>query len=211
MKKKLGLILLLVLTTKYGMSQFFDNYGFNLGSSYSTQFWGNQRMDYKLGLQVLLSAEKKINKLFSIKPEFGYIQKGFKYNYLVIHSDPGSPPMASDKNAIFHDLALNIGFKITPIICKCMPYAVIGLRGDYMVAYKDVVFEEYANGLKSTFDMYHKANLGGLLGIGIDFSDKYYLEFEYNPSFTSSSKSADIIDDCWGVKFGVNINKLIKK
>lgn len=224
MKQKLLIIAFLLLLTKYGSAQIIDKYGFNLGLSYSNQLWDykiisidNPNKDYKPGLAVFLSAEKKISKVFSIRPEIGYIQKGFKNNVEMISSD-GTSAGVDKENVIFHDLGLNIGLKITPFDFKIVPYALLGFRYDYMLSYKDIVFEEQGSGLKfnmykSEIDKFNKSNFGGLIGIGFEFNDLTYIEFEYNPSITKSygSTGLDIRDNCWGIKVGFNINKLKTK
>jgi hypothetical protein len=84
MKKSLTIIALLLLISRFGSAQLIDKYGFNIGMAYTNQIWDyklvsidNSNKDYKPGLAVFLSAEKKITKVFSIRPEIGYIQKGF--------------------------------------------------------------------------------------------------------------------------------------
>jgi hypothetical protein len=224
MKKYLLTFILLVLITKYGKAQFIDKYGINIGASYSDQFWDyklisidNPNKDYKIGFLAFLSAEKKISKMFSIRSEIGYIQKGFKNNVEMTSSD-GTSAGVNKENVIFHDLAANIGLKITPFDLKFSPYMLIGLSADYMISYKDIIFEEQGSGLKfnmyqSEIEKFKKLNLGGLIGIGFELNDLIYLEIEYNPSITNSysSKGLDIKDNCWGIKIGFNINKLMTK
>lgn len=224
MKQKLLIITFLLLLTKYATAQLVDKYGFNLGLTYSNQLWDyklisvdNPNKDYKPGLAVFLSAEKKISKVFSIRPEIGYIQKGFKNNIEMTFTD-GTSAGVDKKNVIFHDLGLNVGLKITPFDFKIVPYALLGFRCDYLLSYKDIEFEEQGSGLKfnmykSNIEEFNKINLGGLIGIGFELNDLTYIEFEYNPSITKSysSKALDIRDNCWGAKVGFNINKLKKK
>jgi len=224
MKKSLMTFVLLLLISGYGSAQFIDKYGFNIGMTYSNQIWNYKLMpmddsnkDYKLGLAVLLSAEKDISKVFSIRPEIGYIQKGFKNNIELLWSD-GTSSEVDKENVIFHDLGLNVGLKITPFNFKNIPYALLGFRCDYMLSYKDIIFEEPGSGrknnmYKSEIDKFNKFNVGGLIGIGYEFNDLSYIEFEYNPSITKSytSNGLDISDNCWEIKVGFNINKLKKK
>ena len=117
MKKSLMIVALLLLISRFGSAQLIDKYGFNIGMTYSNQFWDyklisidNPNKDYKLGLAVFLSAEKKISKVFSLRPEIGYIQKGFKNNVEMTSSD-GTSAGVNKKNVIFHDLGLNFGLK----------------------------------------------------------------------------------------------------
>jgi hypothetical protein len=176
----------------------------------------NSDQDYKAGLSAFLFAEKKLNKMFSIKPEFGYLQKGFKNN-VDLRSDDGTLIDVSHKNVIFHDLGLNVGLKFTPFHFKRTPYILLGIRGDYMFAYKDIIFEEPGSGLKfnlykSSIDAFKKGNLGGLLGIGLEYNNLCFLELDYNPTLTNSYNTNFLVikDNCWDLKLGLNIHKLLK-
>jgi hypothetical protein len=224
MKRKLLFIAFLVILTNYGAAQIIDKFGFNIGVSYSNLLWDyklisidNSNKDYKIGFSAFLSAEKKISKMFSIRPEIGYIQKGFKNNIEMNFGD-GTSAGVDKENVVFHDLGLNIGLKITPVDLKFKPYALLGLRSDYMLSYKDIVFEEPGSGLefnmyKSEIDNFNKLNLGGLIAIGLEINDLAYLEIAYNPSITSSvnNKALRISDNCWEIKMGLNINKIKTK
>jgi hypothetical protein len=224
MKMLFLIVLIIILTNKYGTAQFIDKFGLNIGPSYSNQLWDykifpndNANKGFKLGLSIFLSAEKKLNRVFSIRPEFGYIQKGFK-NFDEIRFSDGTTGGVSDKSVILHDLGLNLGLKISPFKLKWTPYALIGFRANYMISYTDIIGVEPASGLK--FDMFshqiedmNKLNIGGLIGIGFEINNLYYLEVEYNPPITKSvnTKGLEIKDVTWGMKIGLNINKLLKK
>ena len=224
MKQKLLIIAFLVILTNYGAAQIVDKFGFNIGLSYSNQLWDykilsndNSNKDYKIGFSAFFSAEKKISKMLSIRPEIGYIQKGFKNNIEMNFGD-GTSAGVDKENVVFHDLGFNIGLKITPIDLKFAPYALLGLRCDYMISYEDIIFEEQASGLesnmyKSVIDNFNKTNLGGLITIGLELNDMAYFEIAYNPSITSSvnDKALRIRDNCWEIKMGLNINKIKTK
>jgi hypothetical protein len=221
MKQKFLIIFFLSMLTNYGAAQIIDKCGFNVGLSYSNQLWhykllsvDNSNKDYKIGFSAFMSAEKKIYKMISIRSEIGYIQKGFKNNVELNFGD-GTSAGVDKENIVFHDLGLNFGLKITPFDLKFAPYALLGLRFDYMLSYKDIVFEEPGSGVKFNMykydiDNFNKLNMGGLSAIGIEFNDLAYLEIEYNPSMTSSvnEKALQIKDNCWAVKMGFNIKKL---
>jgi hypothetical protein len=210
-----------LLSLQYGRAQFIDKYGLNIGATYSNQLWsfilgpeGNVNQDYKLGYSVFFSIEKQLSHVFSIRPEVGYIQKGFK-NIHELYVEGGSVPKPAGvdkKNVVFHDVSLNIGLKITPFTFQWNPYTVFGLRTDYMLYYKDIKYydpgsrREYGM-YKSEIDEYNKANLGGLISIGLEYKNLIYLEFEYNPSLTNSYKTpiVKIKDNCWGIRIGLNI------
>ncbi len=221
MKKNLLTIIMFLLSIQYGHAQFIDKYGLNIGATYSNQLWsikygpeGDFNQDYKLGYSVFLSIEKQLSHVFSIRSEVGYIQKGFKNKYEV-YLPGGSLPIPAGvdkKNVLFHDVGLNIGLKITPFTLQWNPYAVFGLRTDYMLSYNDIKYVDPGSGreysmYKSDIDEYNKANLGGLISIGLEYKNLIYLELEYNPSLTNSYKSPEVKkkDNCWGIRIGLNI------
>ena len=220
MTRKIVIIILFFLLMQYSYGQIIDRYGFNVGASYSTQIWNfklfpiDWDIEYKFGLMTFLSGEKFFGK-FGLRVEIGYLQKGFRDASELIFSNGTSSP--ENKSVILHDLALNIGLKFTPFKCEYSTYILIGVRDDYLISYKDIVFEEPISGLefgkyKSTIDDFTKLNFGGLLGVGIDIKEMFYFEVEYNPNFTKSidEDGLSIKDNCFGVKLGININKLIK-
>jgi hypothetical protein len=224
MREKILIIILLSFVSKFGAAQIFDKYGFNIGTSYSNQLWDyklisvdNPNKEYKVGLSVFLSAERKINKQLSIRPEIGYIQKGFKNDVKYTLSD-GTSAGTTNGNVIFHDFGFNIGLKITPFNLKFSPYVLLGLRSDYTFSYKDIIFVENGSGLefniyKDQIDKFNKFNIGGVIGIGIELNSLTYFEFAYNPSLTNSYNDAglQIRDNSMELKLGFNLNKLIEK
>jgi len=220
MKQRLVLIFAFILLAKLSHSQIIDRYGINIGTSYSTQIWDYKLVpvdsdnEYKFGFQAFLQAEKDFGNLLALRTEFGYIQKGFKNNLELTFAD-GTSAGTNNENVILHDLALDIGLKIKPLKTDYSPYLLAGLRGDYMISYKDIELEEPGSGLKfniyeSTIEEFNKFNFGGLLCLGIDIKDLIYFEIEYNPNFTKSldKTGLSIKDNCWGVKIGLSINKL---
>jgi len=224
MKEKILIIILLSFISKFGVAQIFDKYWFNIGTTYSNQLWDyklisvdNPNKEYKVGLSVFLSAERKINKKLSIRPEIGYIQKGFK-NDIEYKLYDGTSAGTTNGNVVFHDFGFNIGLKITPFNLKFSPYALLGLRSDYMFSYKDIIFVENVSGLefniyKDQIDKFNKFNIGGMIGIGIDLNSLTYLEFAYNPTLTNSYNDTglQIKDNSMELKLGFNLNKLIEK
>jgi len=223
MKKAVLVILFLGILMNHGFSQFISNFGLNVGANYSGQLWFPQNPQvkipatgYKFGYLIFLSTEKNINKIFSIRPEIGYIQKGFK-NLVELHFPDGSLGNTRNKNVIFHNMALNLGFKVSPFKVKFSPYAILGIHIDYMFAYKDILVEESGSGqaynmYKTQIDDFNKLNLGLMSIIGLQYNGQIYLEFEYNQSLTDKYKSSTlrISDECWSLKLGLNINKIIK-
>lgn len=222
MRQRLVFIIALTLMAKLSYSQIIDRYGINIGTSYSTQIWNYKFIyvdpdhEYKFGLQSFLQVEKDFGDLMSLRAEFGYIQKGFKNNITLTLTDE-TEAGTHIGNVILHDLALNFGLKVKPLKTDFSPYLLLGLRGDYMIAYKDIEFEDPISGqVNSTYESiieeFNKFNLGALIGLGISIKDLIYFEVEYNPNFTKNhdERVVDIKDNCWGAKIGLNINKLIK-
>ena len=220
MKQKLVFILALTFITKLSSSQLIDRYGLNIGTSYSTQTWDYKIIqiesdnEYKFGIQAFLQAEKDFGDLLALRTEFGYIQKGFKNNIQLTFAD-GTTVGTNNDNVILHDLALNLGLKIKPLKADYSPYLLAGVRGDYMISYKDIELEEPSTGVKfnmyeSTIEHFNKLNFGGLIGLGIVIKDLIYFEIEFNPNFTKvlDDTGLSIKDNCWGAKIGLNINKL---
>jgi len=223
MKKLFLKILFVLFFTSYAKSQIADKFGVNAGLSYSNQLWKYKlfskttpNQTYKIGLSSFIFAEKNINKLLGIRTEIGYIQKGFKEKNTPKFPDGNSVKIIRD-NLLLHDIALNINFKIAPLHFRFTPYGLLGFRCDYMFSYRNIQIEEVGSGLviDSYSDItqeFKKLNIGGLIGLGVEFNDVMYLELEYNPSITKSinEQLLDIKDICWEIKMGVNINKLIK-
>ena len=208
------------MMTINGEAQIFDKYGLNIGTSYSTQKWdyklipvNTSYIDYKVGFVAFVFAERKINKNLSVRPEIGYIQKGFVDNNKLVNID-GSFAGTIDKNVIFHDLELNIGIKITPFIAKLNPYGLLGIYSDYMIFYKDAIFKENGSGLEfniyeNQIENFNKSNLGGFVGMGFELYEKIYIEFTITPTFTNrfNDTSLKIKDDSMELKLGFNINQ----
>ena len=220
MKQRLLLIFALILTAKFSHCQIIDRYGVNIGASYSTQIWDYKLASvdfdnkYKFGFQAFFQTEKDFGNRFALRTEFGYIQKGFKNNMELAFVDGPFAEMNND-DVILHDLALNFGLKVKPINVAYSPYLLVGLRGDYMISYKDIEFEEPGSGMvfnmyESTIENFNKFNLGGLIGLGVDIKNLIYFEIEYNPNFTKNLDDIglSVKDNCWGAKIGLNINKL---
>ena len=220
MKRRLTIILALILIANLSHSQIIDRYGINIGASYSTQIWDYKLIsvgsdnDYKVGLMVFFQAEKDLGNIFALRTELGYIQKGFK-NQLELTFVDGTFADTNNDNVVFHDIALNLGLKIKPLKVDYSPYILVGLRSDYMISYKDIEIEEQASGKKfnmyeSAIEEFNKFNVGGLIGLGVDIKELLYLEVEYNPNFTKNfdDKGLSVKDNCWGIKIGLNINKL---
>lgn len=222
MKKEILIIIILLMVIQYGRSQFFAKYGLNIGATYSNQSWEFKTYkkfykDYKKGLSIFLSSEKKLSRTLSLRSEFGYLQKGFKNNsgWSVNKVEVSG---IKGRDVLINDLGLNVVFKVLPFNSKVLPYALIGFRADYILSYKDIEYIEQSSGSKfgmydDEFNEFNKFNLGGLIGIGVEFNNLYYIDLEYNPAITNyyNSNWLKIMDDCWGLKFGININKLMKK
>ena len=205
-------------------AQIIDNYGLRIGAGFSNQYWDYKNEMFsdlsswkkdKLSLSIYLNAEKKLNNFLSIRPEIGYIQKGFNDD-IIFTTAEGEQIDTDIKDVILHNLSGNIGLKISPVDFIVKPYLIAGIRGDYMIDYKD--FEVEVQGVKyglykSTIDDFNKFTLSGLIGIGLDYKSLVYIDFEFNPAFTKNldDTGISIKDRYYGLSIGLNINTLIKK
>jgi len=218
MNQRITLFLAFTFIVQLSYSQIVDRYGISIGTSYSTQNWEYKHFsadysnDYKIGFMTFIHAEQNFGNILALRTEIGYIQKGFK-NQMELTFPDGTSAGVNNDNVVLHDLALNLGLKVKPLKIDYSPYLLVGIRCDYMIAYKDIVFEEQASGQKfnmyeSTIEDFDKFNLGGLVGLGVAIKELLYLEIEYNPNLTKNLDNAGlrIIDNCWGVKLGVNVN-----
>lgn len=215
-----SLLLLVILNQSFG--QIVDIFGINLGTSYSNQNWNfttmdiNPGEDYAVGIMAFASVEKKINTTFSVKCDFGFMQKGFKENTVFTTPD-GEVMKTLNERVILNNIAFSPYMKINPFNWKISPYYFLGFRTEYLLSYKDATFEEAASGVKfnlheAILKDFKKFNIGGLIGIGCDFSELLYFELEFNPNFTKNYDNGflKIKDNCFGAKVGININQLVK-
>lgn len=198
--------------------QFIDNYGLRAGVGLSNQYWEYKFVgfenfsgwkEYKLGPIIYLNAEKKILEYFSIRTELGYNQKGFADEIYFVNDK-------LEGEVILHNISLNIGGKVTPFRTKLKPYIIIGLRGDYLISYKD--FEVQYNGETQTIyggelDDYKEFVLSGLIGIGLEYNELIYLDLEFNPAITKNldNQGLSIKYKYFAFTIGLNINNLITK
>lgn len=224
MKQRLLLIICaFILSVNLSYSQIIDRYGINIGTSYSTQIWKpkwhNYDIKYKYGLQAFLQAEKDFTKVLALRLEFGYLQKGFIDNsppVIILNNGYGPRIEPINNKVILHDLALNIGLKIKPFKTICAPYLFIGLRSDYMIAYKDLEYAPPYSTIMTPYEYtlktFNKFNCGGLISYGIDIDNLFYFEIEFNPNFTKNLNDTylSVRDNCWGLKIGLNMNKLFE-
>jgi len=206
-------------------AQFIDNYGIRIGSGISNQYWDyknelfsdlSEWKENKLGLTIYLNCEKKIINPISIRSEIGYIQKGFKENITFVFPDDEGDFQVVNNKVAFHDLSTNLGIKVIPIQMKFKPYFLVGLRGDYLLKYKDI--EVNAAGTKygmyeDYFDEFNRFILSGTIGFGLSYNEIIYLDFEYSPAITKSYNNAMLAIRERYIDFtiGLNINKLRTK
>lgn len=221
MKRIIPFIVIVFLSFSVN-AQWIENYGIRIGAGLSNQYWEyndkftgmSEWKDNKTSFAIYLNTESKINNFLSIRPEIGYIQKGFKEDITFITVDARWE--YNNQKFILHYASANIGLLLHPFEARIKPFISIGLRGDYLVDYKDIkvlIWEIEYSYFKSYLEDYNKLVLGAFIGIGIDFNEKYYFEIEYNPAITNSVKYQiySIKDYYLGVCFGVNINKLINR
>jgi hypothetical protein len=222
--KKTILFGFILLISGLANAQIIDKYGIRIGGGFSNQYWEYKNdmfsdlsdwKDNKLSLSVYLNAEKELTDFLSIRPEIGYLQKGY-IDDIVFTTAEGEEINTTNKDVIFHNLSGNIGLKICPLDFAIKPYLIAGLRGDYMIDYKDVEVEfqgEKYELNKDIIEDFNKFTLSGLIGIGFEYQDLFYLDIEFNPAITKNfdDTGLSIKDRYVGVTIGLNINTLTKK
>ena len=222
--KRITLILLTCCIYQISNAKLIDNYGLRVGIGLSNQYWNyendmfSELSDWKQikpGLTAYINVEKILNKYISLRPEFGYIQKGFSDDITFTTSTGES--VGTDKPfVVLHNLSINLAVKFKPFESKVYPYIIAGLRGDFLAGYKDyeIEFQGEKYGLyEDILNDYNKFVLGGLLGIGLDIQDLVYIDIEYNPAITKilDNSGFSIRDRYFGLTVGLNINALTKK
>jgi hypothetical protein len=211
-----------LILTHNAHSQIIDHFGLRIGAGLSNQYWDYKRFPSlsewkkdKIGLAFYINAEKKLNKYLSVRPEIGYIQKGFTED-INLTSETGEDIGILDNDIILHDLSLNIAVKFSPLKSKFKPYIIAGFQGNYLLGYQDlqIEFNGIKQGLyKSILDSLQKFTFGGLIGIGIEYNNLIYLDIEYNPALTKNldRTGLSIKDRYFGLTLGLNINVLLKE
>lgn len=207
--------------------QALEGFGFRIGGGTSNHYWNyidvpdlSDWKDNKYGLSFMVNAEMSLYQILSIRPEIGYIQKGFK-NDITITMQQDEGINLEGENVVFHDLSGSVGLKVSPFHDNVKPYLIIGLRADYLLKYEDVTYEFEGNeyGLYednlNILNNINKLTVSVLMGVGIEFNERYYLDFEYNPSLTNNysneKEGLDISDRFIGLTFGLNVMSLFKK
>ncbi len=219
--KKAVLVLIILFVSVFANAQFIDNYGFRIGAGLSNQYFEFKDSRFedlsgwkenKLGLAIYINAEKKLNEHFSIRPELGYNQKGYTDGVSFTTQNPEDIQIVNEKLKL-HNLSANFSLKITPFQTKVKPYLIVGVKGDYLISLENKMV--VVNGETIDFvpfsDGYNKFVLSGLLGLGVEINDSFYLDIEYNPAITSSldNSSLSINDGYIGVTVGANLNTFL--
>jgi hypothetical protein len=196
-------------------AQIIDKSGFRVGGGLSNQYWNyhvftnlTDWKDNRPGLSIYLNSEKTLTNYLSIRPEIGYLQKGFK-DAILLSDIYGEIAGILNMDFVFHNLSGNLGFKINPVDFILQPYLIFGIRGNYMFDYKDfeIEYEGVAHGVyKSLFDEFNKFTLSGLIGVGFEYRN-FFLDLEYNPAITKifDETGLSIKDRYYGLTLGLNI------
>lgn len=224
--KKIFLYTCFIFISFYSNAKIIDDYGMRLGIGLSNQLWSinhnNNSSSYwkedKVGFAMFFVGEKKLNKYIGIRPEIGYIQKGFKDNAQIKFADKlsSSSINALNNNLILHNLAVNVGVKILPFYNEYKFYFITGLRGEYLLGYSDIYFDfgDKKYGFYKMFlDDYNKYVLSGVLGVGFDYKGIWYVDIDYNPAITKNLNypAMDITNRYFGLTIGMSIKNILSK
>jgi len=169
-------------------------------------------------LSIYLNGEKQLSKFFSFRPEIGYIEKGYIDTLTFPSTGNSEYDVEIINNRIkLHNLSLNLSVKFYPYETKLKPYLIAGFQGNYFFKYRG--FEFKSRGViskldKPTFDNFNKFSLNGIIGIGLNYNDLFYIDVEYQPSLTkiyTSNYGLRVWERYVGFTLGLNINKLIDR
>ncbi len=221
--KKIALLGLISIISIQINGQFIDNYGLKVGAGLSNQYWGYKNdgvlnlsgwNDNKIGFIGQVYAEKNIGKYLSFRPALGYIQKGF-VNDITLSTADGEEIAVKDNKVILHDLSMDLSLKVIPIDINFKPYVFLGLRGDYLLYYRNEIvdFQGEDHELNTNlYDDFNKFTLGATFGLGVSYKDLIFLDFNYNPAITNNYESDGLVinDKYVSLTLGININSLIK-
>ena len=205
-------------------AQIIDSYGIKIGTGLSNQYWKyknpsfsnlSEWNNYKIGFIGQLYAEKLLGKHLILRPELGYIQKGFKDDNEFIMEEEEEIAVKNNK-VILHDLSLDMSIKLIPIQKSLKPYIFLGLRGDYLIDYRSVVIEFQGRDHELSTELYddfNKFTLSCIIGTGISYKDLCFFDFEYNPAITNNFESAGLAihNRYFSLTVGSSISQLIKK
>jgi hypothetical protein len=218
MKKLLVLIGFLISTSLNG--QFLDNYGIRTGLNSSNQYWdikgpgGRNTWRYeRTGFQVYFTGDKAITRYISFRPEVGYIQKGF-VNDLMIHDSNGSLYSKSRDDVLCHNLSSNLAFKLKFFKSKLTPYLSAGVQLNYLIGYEDVIFDIHGTDIsfyEHVINDFNKLTIAGLLGVGFEYNQTFFIDLEYNPAITNNINDEEhlVFDRSFALTLGLNISKFI--
>jgi hypothetical protein len=201
----------------------FNQFGLRAGAGISNQHWEYKQeavsylsgwKENKTGWALNVFTVRKLNAFLSIRPEIGYLQKGFKDD--IVFTTAGGEVINTDNNTVrLHNLSFNLPVMYRPFKIPVNPYLFAGLRTDCLLGYQD--YEIEVQGKKfglygELLDDYRTFVLSGLLGMGIAFKDIFTLDFEYYPALTKNldQPGISIKDRYFGFMAGVNLQRITK-
>jgi hypothetical protein len=222
MKRKFEIILItfMVVCSMPIYCQFLNNYGIKSGIGITSQYWKHKMPDPlpsdwridKIGPICQIYIEKSIGKTISLRPELGYIQRGFtdESNF---SDENGEYIPIKNNHVVFHYISTDLDIVLTPIHTQIKPYLFGGIRSDYLIGFRDIVFYDKTIETYNSYGDYKKFTFGIVLGIGVTCCNILSFEFEYNPSITKSFSDdfLDTRDRLFGITMAINIEQLINK
>lgn len=211
--KKAFLIATLIGLTTIIHAQFLSKIGINVGAGLASQNWkyhlNGTAYDFNqtamIGKSAVISCEKRLNHVLSIRPELGYMQTGFK-STMKLYYNGNDIPDVQNKDVVFNNLVLNVGLKIVPTDKNLNPYLVLGVQTAYLLSFKDVAYQDIKM-WTAELEKFNKLTVGGVLAAGFEYKNRVYLECVYIPALISRyNKDGDTVKDMYlGVNVGVNL------
>jgi hypothetical protein len=159
-----------------------------------------------------------LSKRFKIRLKGGYEEKGAtqENNFYFPDASIGKLKEITKFNYISTDITINYNLTKKEI----SPYIFTGISTGYLlnILYIPNTGNNHWDQIKTTdftetYKTYSDFNLGGVIGAGLDFNNKFWIEFEFNPDLILSLKTSDFVakHNSSSINLGINILKLFKK
>lgn len=186
--KKQALTIILALTMLYSTGQVVESIGIKGGISFANQTWEfkspdfTNKMDYKIGMYSVLTANFFKTKHLCLTTDIGLVQKGFQEE-IPMTSEEFPEFISSYKTykSTINYLTFSPKLSVNYDFDKLITYLFVGPRFDIQTSYKT----DY---LTVNYDVFNKLVWGLTYGGGIEYKIKsigILLEFAGYPDFTT--------------------------
>lgn len=186
--KRTVLVLILVLFTVILAARVKTEYGFKFGATYSNQNFNYKTVnfdldtEYKLGLDLAIFTEFKVEENLSLLTELHYYQKGMKVEILTLDPNYGNSYTTTEENRVdYLSLPVLGKFNITK---RWIPtYFLVGFQADCLIGYDSNYFE-------ILYEDFDRVDISFVTGLGCEYYIPNFhtilLELRYNPTLNRS-------------------------